>query len=645
MSATCKRNTFASQLNAAKLIISLLILAVAAVLSSCSENPSEHKDEFYRQKVKTANELLNSMPDSATVIYRSVLTDSSNISKSMFNELMFGLAKSLPINRKGDSALYWAERCSSLALEREDTVLAIKSLLTTGNINSRNLKIRKAMTAYSRGLKLAEEAGLPDMQPGFLIGMGNIQQGQSDFDSALISFTKAAKAAHLAGQNNIEAIACNNIGHLMDELKDYKEAIRYTTMALQLDKENENSLGYSLYLLNMGNHYKSLKNADSAIKYYQLSEKIYLTANDSLSLIRLMYNRAFVYANTGKMQKAVADLKTVLQYSRQYNSPEGQIYACNALSELMLRNGNTAEALSYADEGIALATRSGLHAQLPILFNERSEALKAQGNYPAAFAAIADARRISDSIANITRQSETAALKVQFDTELKDTKIESLSAELRAELKARRLQLFITVLSLLLLAGGAVSFISVFRLLKTRTSAYNALLAIYGGKSPAALSENRSGATTTFSVTKKEEADRINGHQVFKDSGMGEKQDSYSDSTYRNVVQFMEKNQIYLDAHLTMEKLARISDIDKKELSQLLRSRFGAGFQQFVNKYRVEHAMQLLGKRENDNLKVEYIGLQSGFNSRATFYSIFTSYTGLPPAVYRQGMIDQENKG
>ena len=644
MAATHKRNTFASQLNAAKLILFHLILALATVLSSCLQNPSELKDSGYSQKLKTANELLKSMPDSATVIYRTVLADSSKISKTMFNELMFGLAKSLPINHKGDSALYWAERCSSLALEREDTVLAIKSLLTTGNINARNLKIRKAMTAYSRGLKLAEDAGLPDMQPGFLIGMGNIQQGQSDFDSAIISFTKAAKAAHLAGQNNIEAIACNNIGQLLDELKDYKEAIRYTTMALELDKRNENSLSYSLYLLNMGNHYKSLKNADSAIKYYQLSEKNYLTANDSLSLIKLMYNRAFVYANTGKMQKAVADLRTVLQYSRQYNSAEGQIYASNALSELMLRNGNTAEALSYADEGIALAFSNGIHSQLPVLYNERSEALKAQGNYLAAFAAIADARRISDSITNITRQSETAALKVQFDTELKDTKIESLSAELRAESKSRRLQMFISILSLLLLAGGAISFISVFRLLKTRTSAYNALLAIYGGKAPAAISENRSGTTTTLSVTNQNTVERVNGLHVFQDPGDADKPDNFSDSTFRKVVQLMEKNQVYLDAQLTMEKLARISDIDKKELSQLLRNKLGSGFQQFVNKYRVEHAMQLLGKRENDNLKVEYIGLQSGFNSRATFYSIFTSYTGLPPAVYRQGMIDQENK-
>jgi AraC-like DNA-binding protein len=357
-----------------------------------------------------------------------------------------------------------------------------------------------------------------------------------------------------------------------------------------------------------------------------------------------MYNRAFVYANTGKMQQAVADIKTVLHYSRQYNSAEGQIYACNALSELMLRNGNTAEALAYADEGISLAFGNGIHSQLPVLYNERSEALKAQGNYPAAFAAIADARRISDSITNITRQSETAALKVQFDTELKDTKIESLSAELRAESKARRLQVFISILSLLLLAGGAISFVSVFRLLKTRTSAHNALLAIYGGKAPATISENRVITLTPGAATNQAmDINEINP-LTFSENNTEEKNEGITGSTHRKIVQLMEKNQVYLDAQLTMEKLARISDSDKKELSQLLRNSFGLGFQQFINKYRVEHAMQLLGKRENDNLKVEYIGLQSGFNSRATFYSIFTSYTGLPPAVYRQGMIDQENK-
>jgi len=644
MAATCKRNTVVIYLNMAKLLFVHFIILAAALFSSCHKNSSHQKDDYYKQHLKTAGELINSKPDSAVAIYRTILADSSKVSETALNQVMFGLAKSLPLNQKSDSAIYWAERSYQLALAREDTVQAIKSLLTAGNINTRTSRTRRAITFYSRGLLLAEAAHLPELQPGFLIGIGNIQQEQSDYDSAIISFTKAAKAAQLSGQKNIEAIAYNNIGHLMEQLNDYKEAIRYTSMALELDKEKENSLDYAVYLLNMGNQYKSLKNADSSMKYYNLAEKIYLTANDSLSLIRLMYNRAFIYANTGKMQKAVADLKIVQHFSRKYNLPEGQIYACNALSEFMLLNNNAAEALSFADEGIAIAYSNGIHAQLPILYNEKSEALKAQGNYPAAFAAMTYSRRIADSITSITRQSEIAALKVQFDTQLKDTEIENLSAELLAESKARRLQLFITVLSLLLLAGGAISMISVFRLLKTRTSAYNALLAIYGGKSTAALSENRSGTICSFAETDKQEADRLNGNQVLQDSGTGEKQDSFSDSTYRKIVQLMEKNQVYLDAQLTTEKLARISDMDKKELSQLLRNKFGSGFQQFVNKFRVEHAMQLLSKRENDNLKVEYIGLQSGFNSRATFYSIFTSYTGLPPAVYRQGMIDQETK-
>ncbi len=642
MPVTYKRNPIACPPKATKLITLHFILAMALLLSSCHQKPGEQEDSEYKKQLESANTLLDSRPDSAAAIYRSILSDSNNISDYILNGAMFGLAKSLPVNHKGDSAFYWAERSCNFAMERSDTVQAIKSLLTMGNINNRNLNRRKALIYYSRGLKLSEIAGLTDMQPGYLIGIGNIQQEQSDFDSAIISFTKAAQIAHQLKQTNIEAIACNNIGHLMDELKDYKEAIRYTTMAMELEKENENSLGYSLYLLNMGNHYKSLKNADSAMKYYELAEKIYSTANDSLSLIMLMYNRAFVYANTGKMQLALNDLEVVLRFSRRYHSVEGEIYACNALSELMFRNGNTAQALAYADAGIAASMASGIHEQLPVLYNERAEALKAMGNYNQAFAAIADARRISDSLTNNTRQSEISALKVQFETELKDSEIENLSAELRAESNARRLQLFISILSLLLLAGGAIFFVSVFRLLKTRTSAYNALLAIYGGKAPAVIAGNR--LSNNASTANPEAVDFEISDTSLQESNTDAKPPTLLNSAQQNIVQLMEKNQVYLDAQLTMEKLARISDTDKKELSLLLRNSFGLGFQQFVNKYRVEHAMQMLGKRENDNLKVEYIGLQSGFNSRATFYSIFTSHTGLPPAVYRQGMIDQESK-
>ena len=60
----------------------------------------------------------------------------------------------------------------------------------------------------------------------------------------------------------------------------------------------------------------------------------------------------------------------------------------------------------------------------------------------------------------------------------------------------------------------------------------------------------------------------------------------------------------------------------------------GLNFNDFVNEKRVASVIQMMEKGEHANLNLLGIGLDCGFNSKATFNRAFKKYTGLTPNQY-----------
>ena len=625
----------------ARKCISFIVCLLVIAITSC-DTTYENGEKNYASSITIADSLLDIAPDSAGKIFSTIIADSSHAGEINFNKAMLGYSISLTSAGKTDSAIYWAERSLRLAEHRDDTNFLIRNLMHLGNLNTRSLILNKAIAYFARGQKLAEIANQNDLVIGFLLGMGNVQQNQADYPSALQSFTQAARLARKCKDINSEAVSYNNIGQLMVQQKDYKEAIRYTHMAMEIDKEMKHPLNYAMFLLNIGNYYNDMHVSDSAMQYYDMAERIYVKANDSSALIKLIFNRAAIFSNTGKMPQASQDLNLVLDFSRRYNSPEGQMYATNALADLEYRKSNYTQALFFAGEAIKIAGENNMLSLLPDIYATRYKTLMALGKHKDAVNTLNDSKRLSDSIAEISKQSEISAIKIQFDTELKDHEIEKLSISLAAKSKAHRLQLIINIILAMVLIGAVMAYFYINRLLRTRTSAYNALTTLYSLRQSSQQDEPIIPLPGVIENKNKPVSDQ---HFETPDStSHSQPIDHEEENLYKQIKILLDEKQVFLDAHLTLEKFALKFTADKRIISHVVGKYFGLNFKQLINKYRVEYAMELLGSRENDMLKVEYIGLKSGFNSRPTFYSIFTSYTGLPPAVYRQGMIDQENK-
>ena len=104
---------------------------------------------------------------------------------------------------------------------------------------------------------------------------------------------------------------------------------------------------------------------------------------------------------------------------------------------------------------------------------------------------------------------------------------------------------------------------------------------------------------------------------------------------YKNqLLEEMEINKYYLDADLTLPKLAEHLKIPQHQLSQVINQELNSNFFDFINSYRLEEVKKRLLGLEMKQLTILGIALECGFNNKGSFNRIFKNATGLTPSAY-----------
>ena len=106
-------------------------------------------------------------------------------------------------------------------------------------------------------------------------------------------------------------------------------------------------------------------------------------------------------------------------------------------------------------------------------------------------------------------------------------------------------------------------------------------------------------------------------------------------SLYLQVEDLVQKERLYLEPDVSLSSLARKLKTSSQKVSLSINSRSNYNFNEYVNRYRVDYAKQLLSKPESRNLTIAAIGVDSGFNSLSSFNQAFKKITSLTPSSYR----------
>ena len=126
---------------------------------------------------------------------------------------------------------------------------------------------------------------------------------------------------------------------------------------------------------------------------------------------------------------------------------------------------------------------------------------------------------------------------------------------------------------------------------------------------------------------------RAESRSKYVKSGLNEAQ--LEEYKYR-LEHIMCSEQIYLRSDLTLPKLASLVSCSVNHLSQVINSGFGVSFFDYLNRYRIEYARELLVQLDSKENAILNIAFAVGFNSNSAFYAAFKKYVGQTPAQYRK---------
>ena len=98
----------------------------------------------------------------------------------------------------------------------------------------------------------------------------------------------------------------------------------------------------------------------------------------------------------------------------------------------------------------------------------------------------------------------------------------------------------------------------------------------------------------------------------------------------------MKDDRLFLKNDLTIHELAKTVEIPARKISQSINRKHSLNFSEWVNSYRVEEAKKQLLQFSQNNLTIEGIGYDSGFNSRSAMYLAFKKLTGKSPGDFKR---------
>ena len=101
----------------------------------------------------------------------------------------------------------------------------------------------------------------------------------------------------------------------------------------------------------------------------------------------------------------------------------------------------------------------------------------------------------------------------------------------------------------------------------------------------------------------------------------------------------MQTQQLYLDSDLTLPKLAASISVSSNYLSQTINIYYQCNFFDYINRLRIEYAKELLCMPGKEKMSILEVAIESGYNSRSTFYTAFKNIVGVTPVQFKKSKL------
>ncbi|WP_422349739.1 helix-turn-helix domain-containing protein [Flagellimonas sp.] len=111
---------------------------------------------------------------------------------------------------------------------------------------------------------------------------------------------------------------------------------------------------------------------------------------------------------------------------------------------------------------------------------------------------------------------------------------------------------------------------------------------------------------------------------------------SESGSLVKEAKALLTKEELFLDANVSLESIAQRMQTPPRKLSQAINENERKNFSEFVNEFRIEKAKQMLADPKHQQDKIVAIAYDCGFGNVTSFNLAFKAKTQLTPTAFRK---------
>jgi AraC-like DNA-binding protein len=109
---------------------------------------------------------------------------------------------------------------------------------------------------------------------------------------------------------------------------------------------------------------------------------------------------------------------------------------------------------------------------------------------------------------------------------------------------------------------------------------------------------------------------------------------SFSEDLKEKLVYLMEEEKIYRVNTINLDSLAEKLDTTRHNASQVINEHFGLNFFEFINKYRIDEASEILKNKQDSNMSIIEVAYEVGFNNKVTFNKSFKKVHAKTPSQF-----------
>jgi len=318
-----------------------------------------------------------------------------------------------------------------LLLERQDLSLD-QRIQTIYWLSVYSISPEDQLKYAQRVIDLAEKSGNQYyiIRANMIIGVAHRQMG--NLGQALEHLLKgAAIAAESEKYDPILANIYTEISTCYTQNDDSENALMYGLKTIDILRKTGNKRELAINLLNTGYDYYTIAQYDSALKYYNEAESLFLDQGMDIGLAYISGNRALVFWKKGDFEQARSGLFKAIEMLEPLGDSYGMADYYNQLGHVFMEQEDDENAIIYARKGLEFALQEGLKEQirdasyLLFLLNENA------GNYQEALNYQSQYFAYKDSIQNLETTQRLANLRTQFEVGQKQAEVDLLLEQKR----------------------------------------------------------------------------------------------------------------------------------------------------------------------------------------------------------------------